>query len=272
VKREGTIVDDLFDFAFFPRKEGRQEWLEWLAERAVTEHWGKEDRHLLTYCRVNFKLSARQGEVFEDPDKKFAVWRVGHLTRQDGSPLYFLCERNRLEGKQPYVFKAILAGKKVVVRLPGVGVEGELIEPAPKPPTYEIPPYEPSYSLECNWDHLLDEHATRINQILPFAGANKRIQRVCVQGAAVLAHSLWQRTSVPQFHEGHYGYLLPLYITHENYSKPPDAVAPLVTDVEAETYKIATLQPPDWAYGNARAIATNISQFSSWAESGESEE
>ncbi len=191
-------------------------------------------------------------------------WRVGHLTRFDGAPIFVLMERNHVEGKQPYFYKTVLWRRKLPpIRYKGASIS---VEQPPNPPIYAAPAYHPEYSIEYNWDHFLQDHWSRTKEHLPIAGGNQRVLYLCIFVAVELSHRLWQTTAVPQFYEGRFQHVLPLYVTHDNYSKRPDLVATLDADDDRQVYTVRTLLPPSWAYGQVRAISTNISGFASWIE------
>jgi hypothetical protein len=242
-------------------------FLDQLAKAAIREPWGTDYSYLRTYCEANFELAYDQGLIYEDIEKRFAIWRVGHLVTSDGTPIYAYLVRNNLDGKQPYVLVTALWSHRLVVKYrseKGQIEERIPVQPPPNEPRYLIPAYQPEYRIEYAWDHFLSEHFPRLRDALP--GLSQRTLYVSVFGATELAHRLHRQNAVPQYHRGRYQYLLPLYITHDNMAGKPDLVAALEEDSDRSVYVVRTLLEPEMAYANARCVATNISQFRSWVE------
>jgi hypothetical protein len=254
----------LFQFAFVPPQSN---WLEQIARAAVPEQWGKDNSYLQTYCEANFEIAYDQNLIYTDPQERVAVWRVGHLTTAEGTPIYALFVKNRNENRQPYVLKTVKWSYNLVVNysVDRDAPEEKIPVPSPpKEPNYKIPDYQQSYKIEYNWDHFLQEHKTRMEERLP--GISERVLYLSIFGAVELSHRLYRLYAVPQYYKGRYQYLLPLYITHDNHSGRPDLIATLDEDADRHVYFVRTLLPPEWAYPNARAIATNMAQIRSWLE------
>ncbi len=244
---------------------------ETIAKKAIQEKWGTKENpyaYLERYLQINFELAYAQKLIYYDPDGRFAVWRIGTLVTDDGTPIFAYFTKNTVEGKQPWFFVSILWGRKLTIRYrPPSKAEEELIPipNLPQAPSYEPPSYHPEYMIEYNWEHFLEERRSRLKEYLPEI-ENERLLYLAIFGAVELSHRLWQRLAVPQYHRGRYQWLLPLFITHADHSRKPNFVAPLDEDPERGVYIVRTLLPPEWAYPNARAISTNVSQFQSWIE------
>ncbi|MDR0816449.1 MAG: DUF3825 domain-containing protein [Desulfovibrio sp.] len=257
----------LMEFAFIPQEKDstgrfeRHSWTKKLADMAITESWGQDNDYLNKYCVINFEIAYEQNLILENDNDEFAVWRIGHLTTSDGLPIYALFEKNSMEGKQPYYLKTFVRGSKIFFsKRDGTKIS---VDPTPEEPNYEIPKYDNKKIIQYNWDHYLSDRETRIKEILKIN--NERITYVSIFGAAELSHRLWRQCATPQYHNGRFQWLLPLYITQANYSARPDLVATL--DEDGDNYLLRTLLPPEWAYPQARAVAVNTAQFRSWASS-----
>ncbi len=250
----------LYDFAFM-----RSDWLKKLADLAVPENWGEDHRALQVYCETNFDIAYREDLLHKDEAGRFALWRVGTLTTSDGTPIYAYFPKNRLEGKQAFAFVTFLHQHSLMVTYSPDRFSSSTqiaIQDPPKEPDYRSGDYHPDYKIEYSWGHMESDHSSRLEQHIP--GLTGRPRFLCIFGAIELAHRLWGQLAVPQYHHGAYQWFLPLYITHDDHSKPPDLVAALVANDEREVYRVATLLPPDWAYPLARAITVGRPSFNSW--------
>lgn len=256
----------LFDFAFVPPQLN---YLDQIANLAVRENWGENYSYLRDYCDYNIEIAVAQNLIYRDPPAdRFAIWRIGHLVTNDGTPLYAFFAKNSVRGKQDYVLLSIQATHNVVFyyRLSRNGPQERIpILTPPKEPRYEIPDYQPTYRIEYDWAHFLVDHRDRLEKDLPGVRGD-RLLYLAIFGAVELAHRLHKLNAVPQYFRGRYQYLLPLYITHDHFNKRPDEIAALQEDRDRGVYRVETLLPPSYAYANARAIATNIAQFRSWID------
>jgi hypothetical protein len=254
----------LFEFSFFPPKESLKNnqvfWLNRLADLLSQENWGEDHRFLQYYCLVNFDIALNQHLIYENQEFGFAAWRIGHLTSPDGIPVYMIFERNKVENRQPYILKNIIATRYPFYQKSRDEKYGfpPLLEPV-----YHIPPYGWENKIQYNWNHYLQDRKSRLEQFLAEI-TNDRIRYLAIFGAVESSHRLWRQNAIPQYYDGTYGYLLPLFITHVDFARPPDLVATLFEDVENEIYIAGTLLPPEWAYPYARAIHLNTAPFRSW--------
>ncbi|MEW6048413.1 MAG: nucleotidyl transferase AbiEii/AbiGii toxin family protein, partial [Bacillota bacterium] len=135
---------------------------------------------------------------------------------------------------------------RIKIDMPYGGGEEEriLIDNPPRAPDYRFPEYHPEYKIEYQWAHFLEEHESRMKQYVPEI-VNPRTLYVAVFGATELSHRL-QRHAVPQYYRGRYQWLLPLYITRSDLSRP-DLVAALEEDSDRGVYVARTLLPPEAA-------------------------
>ena len=192
------------------------------------------------------------------------MWRVGTLTTREGEPISILATRNRLTGKQPYVFRHIFDRSRFTVRLD----DSEVAETAPPASEYTPPDYHSDYKLTYNFSHYLEDHETRGAEKFPNLNAHQRF--LCIFAALELAHKRAPQSAVPQWYcdrkapEGEYQWLLPLHITSENIDEKPDFVATLTPMDEYREYNVRTIIPPEWAYGHARAVSGRDPQFRTW--------
>lgn len=255
---------DLDDFAYFAEAG----WLANLGRMAMPENWGRDNRYLRVYCEANLSIAVNEGLLYQDPNGRFVVWRVGHLVTTDGLPIYMYFVKNVIENRQPWFYVGTLAARRLVIKYrPYGGGEEEriLIDNPPRAPDYRYPEYHPEYKIEYQWAHFLEEHESRMKQYLPEI-VNPRTLYVAIFGATELSHRL-QRHAVPQYYRGRYQWLLPLYITRSDLSRP-DLVAALEEDSDRGVYVARTLLPPEAAYGHARAVALSTRDIGSWAEPG----
>lgn len=256
----------LYDFAYVPNLNGI---LERIAQLAIQENWGESHSFLRDYCFTNFDLASEQGLIWEDPDKRFAIWRIGTLVTNQGMSLYGYFVRNELENRQDYVLKTVFPSwpNNLVIRYQPSwnSREERIVIPDPlSAPSYGPPPYQGHYAIDINWGHILLEHPSRLRELL--SGLSGRPLELCIFGSVQYSHRLAERLSVPQYYDGRYQWLLPLYITHENYNKSPDLVAPLDSEDYPNTYVVKTVLAPAWAYSKARAIAVNTTQLAPWLD------
>ncbi len=267
LRLERVYVMRLYQFAFIGTPEQQVKHFERIAETAVQEDWGPNYSYLQSYCYLNFEIAYAQNLLYIDAEQRFAVWRIGHLVTDDGTPIYALFFENSLQERQPFKLVSILATHNLVINYrPERNGRAERIHIAtpPAPPKYQIPAYQPQYRIEYNWEHYFREHRLRMEECLP--NIPERLRYLGVFGAVELAHRLHHLNAIPQFYNGNYQYLLPLYITHAHINKRPDIVAALREDRDRGVYTVPTLLLPEMAYANARAIATNIAQFRSWID------
>lgn len=256
----------LYDFAYVP---ALNDLLARIAQLAMREDWGDNLSFLRDYCFTNFDLASEQGLIWEDVEKRFAIWRIGTLVTNQGMSLYGYFARNDLENRQAYVLKTILPSwpNNLVIRYRSSwsGPEERILIPdPPNAPSYDPPPYQSHYAIDINWGHILLEHASRLREHL--SGLSGRPLELCIFGSVQYSHRLAERLKVPQYYDGRYQWLLPLYITHENYHKAPDLVASLDSEDYPNTYVVKTVLAPEWAYSKARAIALNTAHLSTWLE------
>lgn len=241
-------------------------WLSQLASEAVDENWGRDRTYLKYYCETNFTLAHAQGLIYEDPEGRYALWRVGHLRSADGAPIYAVFVPNTNPHRQPWFFLTFLARRNPVVRLPG-SARGtwQVLRPGtpPREPDYEPLTYSSSFMVEYNWDHFLKDRADRLASQMPEI-ENERVLYLSLFGAMELAHRHYPQYAVPSFYNGRYQHMLPLYITTGDTRQRPDLVAVLDANEERGMYSVRTLLPPDWAYSNARAIALNTAAIRPW--------
>jgi len=257
----------LEDFAFMPRKplaKGK-DYVDYVADFAITEPWGSDGRYLERYIDYNFEMAHAQGRIVEAPDKSYALWRVGNLTTRDNEPISVLCTRNRKEGKQPYYFVRVFNTRRIEIQTDDAKVSVR----APDGPSYTVPTYDPSYEMVYQFSHYLEDNRPRAEGKLPGLTDNQRF--LCIYAAAMLAHRRGSQAAVPQWYRdkhadiGGYQWLLPLHINADDLSKKPDLVATLEPDDENREYRVRTLLPAEWAYPNARAVSTRDPQFRMWA-------
>ncbi len=217
------------------------------------------------YIRDNFEIAYKEGKVKLDPNERYCLWRVGSLSTREGEPITILAMKNRVSGKQPYVYTRVFSRTRFTVRVD----REEMPEAAPESPEYDVPPYHAEYRLTYNFNHYLEDHESRVEERFPKLNAHQRF--LCIYAALGLAHKRAQQSAVPQWfcdrnaQEGEYEWLLPLHITSENISEKPDLVAILQPNDEFKEYNVPTLVPPEWAYGHARAVSGRDPQFRSWA-------
>ena len=95
----------LNDFAWMPYSDDRDDYRNHVVAAAINEEWGEDLRYVRDYIHDNFELSYAQSLVREDPDKRYAFWRVGHLTTREGEPVTIVVIKNRLSGRQPYSYR-----------------------------------------------------------------------------------------------------------------------------------------------------------------------
>ncbi len=244
------------------------DYLQQIVSKAVRENWGANNSYLRSYCETNFEIAAAQGLLYKDPKGRFAIWRIGHLVTNDGTPLFAFFAKNAQEGREPFVLITVRATHNLVYRYrpsPNAPEESILIAEPPKEPRYVIPEYQAGYRIEYDWEHFLRDHRTRLEELLPDVRGD-RLLYLAIFGSVEIAHRLHKLNAVPQYHQGRYQYLLPLYITHDQFSRRPDLVAALDEDRDRHVYTVQTLLPPEWAYPNARSISLNIAQFRSWVD------
>lgn len=253
----------LNDFVWMPYSDNRDDYREHVAEAAINENWGPDNRYLYDYIRDNFELAYEQNKVKVHPE--YCLFRAGALTTREGEPITILATKNRQSNKQPYVYKTVMTRQRFTVM---VG-DREFPETAPPAPEYGIPSYHAGYRPVYNFSHYLDDHESRVEQKFPKLTPHQRF--LCIYSAVELAHKRGAQAAVPQWYcdknaeEGGYQWLLPLYITSENLSDKPDFVATLAPNEEYQEYNIPTLLPPEFAYGHARAVSGRDPQFRSWA-------
>lgn len=255
----------LSDFCWMPYSDQRNDYLDDVREAAIKEEWGQDDSYLRTYIADTFEIAYKQGLVYEHPERLFCLWRVGHLVTREGEPLTILGTKNRLSGKQPYVYTKVFDRRRFTVRTD----DGDFQQAAPKDCQHQIPPYKTDYRLVYNFQHYLDDHEDRAVEKLPNLTPHQRF--LCIYAALELAHKRGAQSAVPQWYRdknaesGTYQWLLPLHIKSENISEKPDLVAVLHAMDEYQEYNVPTLLPPEWAYGHARAVSGRDPYFRSWA-------
>lgn len=254
----------LSEFCWMPYSDDRDDYRDYVKAAAIDENWGQDDRYLAQYLGDNFEIAHMQGKVQEKGEGLYCLWRAGTLTTREGNPITMLGVKNKLTGKQPYVFKYLFDRQRFTVKVDGE----EFKETAPEPPAYEAPQYEKDFKLVYNFAHYLDDHEERVAESFPNLTPHQRF--LCIYAALELAHKRGAQAAVPQWYRdrnasaGNYQWLLPLHVKSENISEKPDLVAVLQPLVEYQEYNIPTLVPPDWAYGHARAISDFDPQFRSW--------
>jgi hypothetical protein len=252
------------EFVWMPYSDNQDDYRNFVANLAITENWGQDFRYLQDYVRDNFEIAYRQGKVKEESQKRYCLWRVGTLTTREGEPISILAAKNRLSGKQPYVFKFVFDRQRFTVRIDNE----EFAETAPDVPQYDTPEYHQEYRLTYNFSHYLEDHESRVADRFPNLNAHQRF--LCIYAALELAHRRAMQSAVPQWFcdhratEGEYQWLLPLHITSEDIDERPDFVAVLSPVDEFEEYNVPTIMPPQWAYGHARAVSGRDPQFRTW--------
>lgn len=255
----------LNSLVWMPYSDTRDDYRNHIAQLAIDENWGQDFRYLYNYVHDNFEIAHRQGKVKIHPEERYCLFRVGTLLTREGEPLTVLALKNRVSGKEPYVYTKTFRRDRFMVRID----EQEVAETAPPPPEYEYPPYHEDYKLVFNFSHYLDDHEQRVEERFPKLTAHQRF--LCIFAALELAHKRGKQAAVPQWYcdkhaeEGSYQWLLPLYVSSENLSEKPDLVAALDPVEEYEEYNIRTLLPPEHAYGHARAVSGRDPQFRTWA-------
>jgi len=136
----------LVDLIWLPYSDDKDDYRSHIASAAIDEDWGQDRRYLWDYVRDNFELAYQQGLVRQALDKSYILFRVGTLTTREAEPLTMLAVKNRLSGKQPYVYKTIFTRKRFTVR---VG-DSDITEIAPEPPKYSPPAYHADFNLVFN--------------------------------------------------------------------------------------------------------------------------
>src|SRR5579871_4182566 len=130
------IPMEMNSFAFFPPQSN---WLDEIA-RLAPDEWGDKHRYLFKYVATNFKFVFEQGKVYQDPEGRFAVWRVGTLTSLHADPIFIHVEKNRNSDRQPYYFKRIWSPLPTAIVYSDQATPNSRIT-LPAPPE----PLEPSY-------------------------------------------------------------------------------------------------------------------------------
>jgi hypothetical protein len=256
----------LIDFIWMPYGDTGDDYRNQISKEAIEENWGGTDfSYLRQYLADNFEIAYTQGKVKVSGNGAYCLFRVGALTNQEGHPITVLGNKNRLAGKQPFVFAKVFSRERFPVRVGGE----EFQEVAPEAPSYEPPPYNRDFTLVYNFDHYLEDHETRVSEKLP--NLTSRQKFLCLWAAMQLAHKRAQSCAVPQWYcdkrqaEGSYQWLLPLYINNESLDAKPDFVATLEPNEEYKEYNIRTVLPPEWAYAHARAVSGRDPHFRNWA-------
>jgi tetratricopeptide (TPR) repeat protein len=267
---------------------------EWLA-REVPDDVGKQNT-LRYYCEANFQIAAAQNLIYEDQARIFAVWRIGHLNGRDGRPLYAYFVKNRFDNRQKYHLLFILKGEfdgslKVPYKDSTGHQETIVLKTPPGVPSYaDRSPYQFNHLIEVEkWGHILDDHEERLKESLLQPTSDRRVLQLLIHGALYESHLrarfnlniaipqyYMPKKSVketgnlrPQYLEGSYQYLLPLYITHTDFEGRPDSFAVLQeisNGGQGKHYLVKTVEPPWMAYSYARCITTDPARFRSWLE------
>jgi hypothetical protein len=256
----------LTEFMWLPYSDSNDDYRSHIASAAIEEDWGQDRRYLFDYLRDNFELAHAQGKVKVSEADGYCLFRVGTLSTREGEPITILATKNRVSGKQPYVYTKTFTRGRFTVRTPS---GAEVSETAPQPPEYKPPAYGKNFQLVFNFVHYLEDHEARIAEKLPQLNPHQRF--LCLYAALQLAHKRSDSCAVPQWYcdkkaeEGDYQWLLPLHVTAETVDSKPDFVATLDPISEHSEYNIRTILPPEYAYGHARAVSGRDPHFRTWA-------
>lgn len=255
----------LNEFIWMPYSDSGEDFRHLIAKEALEEGWGQDFTYLRQYLADNFEIAYAQGKVKEGSNGAYCLFRVGTLTNREGHPITVLGLKNRLSGKQPFVFTKIFSRERFPLKIDGK----EIQEVAPEAPDYDPPVYNMEYSLVYNFDHYLEDHETRVAEKLANLSSHQKF--LCIWAALQLAHKRAKACAVPQWYcdkkqaHGSFQWLLPLYINNESIDAKPDFVATLEPMEDYKEYNIRTILPPEWAYAHARAVTGRDPHFRNWA-------
>ncbi len=232
-----------------------------VAELARTEKWNftnctsateyKGDYPILrSYLNYTFIRVLEQGGVVYSSDGDRACFNTGLRTRNEKDIFLTFYRNKRREEFDAPVWTFYCVADSYAEQLKG------FLE-LPAPATYiseqsELV-FDPSYDVEMNSEHILEENRHRLPNVLQ---SNSVLARNSIEGAKHLLLENVKRNpmlALPHWYqtESKVQLLLPLYVTQKEY---PDLALILDKDSEMGMYRVKTAITLDMAYIDARLI------------------
>ena len=85
-----SCSDMLLSYADFDNLKGR---IQDLANKAIDENWGKNNRVLLTFLKQTFAHEYKNNNIHETPDHVFSVFNTGLVEKEEFEPIYAIFKK-----------------------------------------------------------------------------------------------------------------------------------------------------------------------------------
>jgi hypothetical protein len=241
------MAGSLFDFAFFPNWDG---CISFLSRCAQKENWNY--RHfeskannpvLRNYLTYTFKRIQEQDKLRQTG--AFACFNTG-LVSENYEEIFALFQENKMEGRQPYFFKAFLKESERPMLQFGQLPDLASYVSDPKDLVYDF-----NMEIRLDLDHIINENRDRFPVRYQSQEDNYDL-RIALDGAkqhAIRRAKRNYRTAVPQFYRGRIQLLLPICMGSRN-----SAVLALAIQRQEDVYLASTCLTLDMAYNNARLL------------------
>lgn len=248
----------LFSFAYHYRPRtgtgvADPGWLKDVAKAAKEEPWGRDFKVLDLYLRANFEIAKTQGKVYEDREKGVAFWRAGSLVNPTSDPLWLLYKKNT-KGVAPWAFDRVVTGEAPA------GADTNKFQLK-----YDPPSFDRNWNIHFEqWsiDHIMRHNRDRLEQVFRDALGGKFNEHLifrAVYGEIQLKRK--EEVVLPQWYEGDYQFLMPLFLTQQN---RVDLTATLTPDRAMNRYVVKTLLLPQFSYAAVRALVKSRAFFADW--------
>lgn len=242
--------EDLWDFAFFPERDGRLQELanlaepeDWSYKYTATEH---EYPVLYNYVRYTYRRLAEENKLALSENGQFCCFNLGLVTPNQEA-LYASFEVNRREDAQPWYFKGwFRRGEWELTRFPELPDLAHYFDD----PSCLV--FDARKDFRVNIEHIIGE-TPRERFPEPYRSMEGYALQTVVKGAIDNAKERVRRsykTAIPQYYRGQVQMLLPLCL-----SSPQRADLALVVERHSTFYRASTCLTLDMAYNNARQLA-----------------
>lgn len=247
------MPNPLFEFAHVPQRALAE--LQALAEEEDWEYQNSDPAHplpiLFSYLQYTYRRLDEEGKVKIAPNGNAACFDTGLLDRRHLQPIYAYFEPNDRASPPWRWVRFCVASHNCLSSLHPLPEMARYFES-----TSELL-YDDGLQIIVNYDHIMDDRRDRWPE--PLASYDESRRRRDLQGAIESAKARLRRNykiAVPQYYWDWHGVgrvqlLIPLCLTSET---KPDLALPI--ENKGNHYAARTPLNLDWAYRNARLVAT----------------